>query len=230
MNRGRALAAVTAGFWAGAVPFSNLAARRLAGVDLRSYGTGTVSGTGLYEVTGIAPLVVVGLLELGKGALGPALAGPSRPVAGALAGAAAVVGHNWSPFLGGAGGRGISPAMGALVPSAPAAAAVLLAGLAVGKLAGETAVGCFVADLALVPLAARAHGRRGALAAGAVLLPMVVKRLAGNGPPSQPGLSVYWWRLLLDRDAPGRPADPADRERPHRPGLPARPGLPEERR
>ena len=53
-----------------------------------------------------------------------------------------------------------------------------------GKLAGETALGCLLADVALVPLALRAHGRRGGLAACAVLAPMLVKRLTGNGAPS----------------------------------------------
>jgi glycerol-3-phosphate acyltransferase PlsY len=192
------------GFAAGAVPFSNLGARRFAGVDLRSMGTGTVSGSALYEVAGRGPLVVVGLLELGKGALGPALAGRGHPWAAALAGGAAVTGHNWSPLLGGAGGRGISPAMGALLVNGPMGTLVLGAGLAVGKLAGETALGCLVADLALVPVARRAHGRRGAVAAGAVLLPMLAKRLAGNGPPPAGRPEVYLWRLLFDRDGPGR--------------------------
>lgn len=119
MNRLRPVLAVAAGFCAGSVPFSNFGARWFAGVDLRSVGTGTVSGTGLYDVAGKGPLVVVGLLELAKGALGPVLAGREHPWAAALAGGAAVTGHNWSPLLGGAGGRGISPAMGALVPYAP---------------------------------------------------------------------------------------------------------------
>jgi glycerol-3-phosphate acyltransferase PlsY len=197
--------AVAIGFGAGAVPFSNLGARWFAGVDLRSVGTGTVSGSGLYEVAGKGPLVVIGLLELAKGALGPVLAGRDHPWAAALAGGAAVTGHNWSPLLGGAGGRGISPAMGALLVNAPAGALALLVGLAAGKAAGETALGCLVADLALVPVALRAHGRRGAWAAGVVLVPMFAKRLLGNGAPGVRPREVYLWRLLFDRDGPSGP-------------------------
>jgi acyl phosphate:glycerol-3-phosphate acyltransferase len=196
---------IALGFAAGAVPFANIAAKRRAGVDLRSVGNGTVSGSGLYEVAGKGPLVVAGLFELAKGALGPALAGRDRPVVGALAGAAAVAGHNWSPFLGGAGGRGISPAMGALLVTAPAGSGLLLAGLALGKLAGETALGSFIADLLLVPVAARVHGRRGGAAAFAVLVPIVAKRLMGNAPPAQPVPSVYLYRLVFDRDTRGKP-------------------------
>jgi glycerol-3-phosphate acyltransferase PlsY len=200
VNRLRPVLAVVAGFGAGAIPFSNLMARRRAGVDLRSVGTGTVSGTGLSQVAGIGPMAFAGLFEVAKGAVGPALAGRRHPLAAALAGAVAVIGHNWSPWLGGAGGRGISPAMGALLVSAPAGSLVLVAGLAVGRLAGETAIGSIVADALLVPVAARAHGRRGGRAATLVLVPMLAKRLAGNRPPVAPGASVYLARLLLDRD------------------------------
>jgi glycerol-3-phosphate acyltransferase PlsY len=167
-------------------------------------------------------LVVVGLLELGKGALGPALAGAGHPWAAALAGGAAVTAHNWSPWLGGAGGRGISPAMGALLPVAPAGSLLLLAGLAAGKLAGETALGCLVADAALLPVLGRVYGRRGWLAAGAVLAPMMAKRLVGNGPPARQPAPVYLWRLLFDRDSSGRPARAGGRGRPPAPPEPAR--------
>ncbi|HMK97292.1 MAG TPA: glycerol-3-phosphate acyltransferase, partial [Acidimicrobiales bacterium] len=184
MSHARVAVAVTAGFAAGAIPFSNLMARRRAGVDLRRVGTGTVSGSALMQVAGIGPLVVTGVFEVAKGAVGPALAWP-RTGAGALAGAAAVSGHNWSPWLKGAGGRGISPAIGALLVNAPVGSLVLLAGLAGGKLAGETALGSLVADVLLVPVCARAHGRRGAVAAAAVLVPMFAKRLMGNRPPER---------------------------------------------
>ena len=201
----RSLLAVMTAFAAGSLPFSNWAARRRAGVDLRRFGTGTVSGSGLARVAGTKVLVAVGLLELAKGAVGPALAGRRRPLAAALAGAAAVAGHNWSPWLGGAGGRGISPAMGALAVSAPAGAGVLLAGLAFGRLLGETAVGSLVADALVVPLAGRAHGGRGYLCAFAVLVPMLAKRLTGNGPAGTGDRRVYLYRLVFDRDDKAKP-------------------------
>jgi glycerol-3-phosphate acyltransferase PlsY len=190
------------GFLAGAVPFSNLAARRLRGVDLRRVGTGTVSGTALYQVAGFGPLAVAGLLDVAKGAAGPLLVGRRRPAAAALASGLAVAGHNWSPFLGGAGGRGISPAMGALAVVAWPGTALLLAGLAAGRLAGETALGALAAQAGLVPLLAATRGRRGLFAGIAVLVPLLAKRLAGNAPPS-PGsrpAQVYLARLLYDRD------------------------------
>jgi glycerol-3-phosphate acyltransferase PlsY len=194
-----------AGYAAGAIPFSNIAARRTRGVDLRGVGTGTVSGTALYRVAGFGPLAAAGICDVAKGSVGPLLAGRERPALAALSGGLAVVGHNWSPLLRGAGGRGVSTAMGALLPYHPAGAGLLLTGLAAGRLAGESAIGVLLADLAMLPALSRLGGRRARLAAAAVVLPMVLKRLFGNAPPTSPGAAVYLWRLLLDRDrlAPG---------------------------
>src|SRR5512147_1631304 len=90
-------------FFVGAIPFSNLVARGSRGVDLRSTGSGTVSGTSVYRVAGFRWLVVSGILDVAKGAAGPLLAGSGRPTLAALAGGLAVVGHDWSPFLRGHG-------------------------------------------------------------------------------------------------------------------------------
>jgi len=193
-------AVLTVAFAAGSVPFSNVMARRRRGIDLRDVGSGTVSGTGLYEVAGFGALATAGVCEIAKGTVGPLLAGRDRPVLSAVAGGLAVAGHNWSPLLGGAGGRGISPAVGALLPRAWPGAAVLLGGMAAGRLAGETAVGSLVADAALVPVLARWRGRPAAMAGAAVLAPMIVKRLMGNQLPAHGDRRVYAWRLLLDRD------------------------------
>jgi len=190
-----------AAFLVGGIPFSNIAARLTRGVDLRGVANGTVSGTGLYRVAGFGPLAVAGVLEIGKGAVGPLLVGPEHPAARALAAGLAVAGHNWSPFLRGAGGRGLSPAVGALSVVAWPGSLVLLAGMAGGKLVRQAAPGSLVAQMALVPVLARARGRRGALAGAAVLAPMLAKRLLGNAPAPGPRPGrVYLTRLLLDRD------------------------------
>lgn len=190
---------VALAFLAGSVPFSQLGARRLRQVDLRDVGSGTVSGTALFEVAGFAPLAVFGVLEVAKGAVGPWLAG-DRPLLAAVAGGAAVVGHNWSPWLRGAGGRGLSPAIGALLPRHAAGSAVLLAGMALGRLMGETAVGSLAADALLVPVLGRTAGREGRAAALLVVVPMLAKRLVGNRRPGGGDDRVWLWRLLFDRD------------------------------
>jgi glycerol-3-phosphate acyltransferase PlsY len=174
----------------------------MRGIDLRTVESGTVSGTGLFRVAGLGPLLIGGILDLAKGTIGPLLAGRNRPVVRALAGGATVVGHNWSAFLGGAGGRGISPALGVLLVGAPEGSVLLLGGLAVGKAADATSLGAFFAYVGLGPLLARTRGRRGLLTALALLVPIVAKRLAGNRPPEGPDRgNIYRNRLIFDQDA-----------------------------
>jgi acyl phosphate:glycerol-3-phosphate acyltransferase len=193
-------AAIVAGsYLAGSLPWSQLAARR-RGVDLRRFGSGTVSGTALYRVAGFAPLAIAGSLDVAKGAVGPLIATPRRPGLAAVAAAAAVAGHNWSPFLGFAGGRGVAPAIGGLLAGAPAGAAVLLGGLVAGRLRKQTGLGCFAAYVALVPAVRRLHGTRAALLAGAVVAPLLGKRILGNRPPEAWDRRTVVSRMIFDRD------------------------------
>lgn len=198
---------VLAAAWlAGSVPFSNLFARVLHRVDLRTVGSGTVSGTSLYRVAGFGPLAVAGIADIAKGSVGPALAGRDRPRLAAAAGALGVAGHNWSPWLAGAGGRGISPAIGALLVRDWPGSATLLGGMAGGRVVRSTGLGSAIADAALVPVLARTRGRDGALLGGALLVPMIAKRLTGNRPGRPATASTYVYRLLFDRDT-RRPED-----------------------
>jgi acyl phosphate:glycerol-3-phosphate acyltransferase len=212
--------AVLAAYLLGAIPFTQIVSRRLTGVDLRTVGTGTVSGTGLYNVAGLWPLVLGGGLDVAKGAAAAMLAGDDKRLA-VLVSAAVVTGHCWSVFLGGAGGRGLSPSMGALAIFAWPGALLLLAALAVGKLADETGLAAFIADLLLVVVLSTGSGWQGAALALALVVPMVLKRLMGNARP-QPGggLRTYWARLLYDADQHGAAADaPADPPKGIRGGL-----------
>jgi glycerol-3-phosphate acyltransferase PlsY len=184
----------------GAVPFSNLFARRLRGVDLRESGTGTVSGTGLYRVAGFGPLVLSGLLDVGKGVLAVLVAGTSRPGLAAAAGGAVVIGHNWSIYLRGAGGRGLAPAMGALLVEAWLGVVVILGGLGMGRARRESGLGSFVALLLVVPVLAVTGGRYDALAGACAVTPVLVKRVRGNEPASDWGVRVH--RLVYDNDGP----------------------------
>lgn len=195
---------VAAGFVAGSIPFSNVAARRARGVDLREVGTGTVSGTSLYRVAGFVPLAIAGVFDVAKGALGPLLAG-DRPLLAAVAGGAAVAGHNWSPFLRGAGGRGVAPALGALLVNAWPGVIVIAAAMITGRAVHQTGLATFIGVLALVTLLALFDGSAGAVAGGAIALPMLAKRMLGNAPPTDARVPAYLTRLVLDRD----PHDPA---------------------
>ena len=191
-------------FLAGSIPSSNIAARARVAVDLREVGTGTVSGTGLYDVAGFGPLAVAGIADIALGAIGPLLAGKSRGKLAAVAGGFAIAGHNWSPFLAGAGGRGFAPSLGVLGVQASSGIPVMLGGLVAGRAFHQTGLGGFAAQCLLVPVLVRRHGRRGFLIALCVVTPMWAKRLAGNGPPPERNFGAYARRLLFDTDEPVR--------------------------
>ena len=194
-------AVVGAAFAVGSVPWTGLAARLVAGVDLRRYGSGTVSGTGLYEVAGMGPLVVAGALDMVCGAAGPLLAGRHRPRLGAVAAATTLCAHNWSPWLHGAGGRGVSTALGATAALAPEATALFAVGLAAGRLARQTGLFFRAAIAAVNPLLRRTRPGFGPVLGVGLTVPIVLKRLAGNRwPPSGPLPSALVRRLLFDRD------------------------------
>lgn len=198
---------ITAAYLAGAIPFSGWLARVLRGVDLRAYGTGTVSGTGLFRVAGLRPLLVGGILDVAKGMIGPALAGGDRPVLAAVAGGTAVAGHNWSIFLGGAGGRGISPALGSMVVNGWQGSVYLLGALASGKAVRSTSLGAFVGYVTLPAVMARYRGRNGLVTSLCLIGPMLVKRVIGNQPLPQVGTTkVAVTRLFFDQDTPVWPS------------------------
>ena len=195
---------VSGAYLIGAVPFANIVARASSGEDLRSVGNGTVSSTGVYRVAGAGAFAVSCALDIGKGALAASLAGGCDPALAAAAVGLAIAGHNWSPFLRGAGGRGVLPGIGALLVIAPSGSALLLSGLAAGWSADNTALGCFAAQSLLVPVLGRAKGRKGVMLAAAVAGPMLVKRLLGNEPlpcAAWPERGrAYLTRVIYDRD------------------------------
>jgi hypothetical protein len=87
-----------------------------------------------------------------------------------------------------------------LLAGAPVGAAVLLGGLVAGRLRKQTGLGCFVAYVALVPAVRRQHGRSAAVLAGAVVAPLLVKRILGNRPPEVWDRRTVISRLIFDRD------------------------------
>ncbi len=191
----------------GSIPTSYLAGRWMKGIDLRKYGSGTVSGSGIYEHVARWAIVPVGLFDLAKAALPAWLGlwlGLGMPIA-AAAGLAAAIGHSWPVYLHFTGGRGMGCFLGILTPILPWGAAWLLGFMAVGWLLGDSAPFALV-SLATLPLFAYlVHGPAVAIPlGGAMLLLTLVKRLEANRRPLPPRgperWKVVWRRLVLDRD------------------------------
>lgn len=195
-----AAALVMISYLIGAIPFTNLFALRSRGVDLREVGTGTVSGTGVYRVAGVAALLVAGALDVAKGAVGPLLAGGSNDAVLAATAVAAVIGHNWSIFLRFAGGRGLATTMGALLVIAWPGAVVILAGLVVGRAFRETGLGAFFAIVLLPVVLALTDGLAASLTGLALSVVLLAKRVVGNAPARPRGPRIYLNRLLFDCD------------------------------
>src|SRR5690242_1534767 len=81
-------AALLCGYAAGAIPFSYFVARA-RGVDLRRSGSGTTSPSNVYRTVGLRAALAAGILEVAKGAVGPAVAGHGIILATGLAGSLA---------------------------------------------------------------------------------------------------------------------------------------------
>ncbi|HEX7097031.1 MAG TPA: glycerol-3-phosphate acyltransferase, partial [Acidimicrobiales bacterium] len=114
-------------------------------------------------------------------------------------------GHNWSPFLRGAGGRGISPAIGALAPGQPEGSAILLLGLAAGRLSRRTGLGSFLSFVALVAVLARTRGLKGVATGGGIAAAILAKRVIGDQPPRRRTAFAYLNRLIFDTDPTDEP-------------------------
>lgn len=93
---------------------------RLLGRDLRGAGSGNPGATNAGRVLGLRWGVLVGLLDILKGWLPVWLVLRSLGFAAAMLGGGAVVlGHMFSPFLRGRGGKGVATTFGALLALTP---------------------------------------------------------------------------------------------------------------
>ncbi len=99
----------------GSLPIGLAIGKLVRGIDIRDYGSGNIGASNVWRILGPAWGVLVFLLDVAKGLL-PTLAahrhlnGPIwLPVA---AGLAAILGHNFSPFLKFKGGKGVATSLG----------------------------------------------------------------------------------------------------------------------
>ncbi|MFQ5702078.1 MAG: glycerol-3-phosphate acyltransferase [Acidobacteriota bacterium] len=103
-------------FFVGSLPFAVWISRLAAGIDIRQHGSWNPGAANVWRSVGRRYGVLVGSLDAVKGAAMVWLAwwaGQPDPRA-VWAGVAAVVGHNFSPFLGFRGGKGGATTVGLL--------------------------------------------------------------------------------------------------------------------
>lgn len=155
----------------GSIPVGILVCKPL-GKDPRRVGSGRTGGTNVYRTAGATAGVLTVLGDVLKGTAAVLIAGRLSPTVGdigslsqTLAALAAILGHNYSIYIGFRGGAGSTPNIGALLALYPMAfaPAAIVAGL-VWKSVGMASV----ASLSL---------------SGMILLAMLWKVYSGSGSP-----------------------------------------------
>ena len=128
---------------------------RLLGKDLATSGSGNPGATNAGRVLGRKWGIVVGVLDVLKGLVPTYVAGQLLGAHAAYAvGVAAVLGHVWSPFLKGRGGKGVATTLGAILGVHPWVALVVVVVFVVAvALTRWVAAGSIFGALAMVVVA-----------------------------------------------------------------------------
>ena len=206
-----ALAAIAAAYALGCIPVAWLAGRWKSGIDIRQHGSGSTGASNVFQTVSRSLVVPVGLAQIAQG-LGAVLIARGLDQGDgvqAACGAAAVLAHDWNPWLKLEGGRGVGATIGVLLALTPAGLiafiVVSLAGVALRAIPQGVALGLIAA-----PIAAAIFGASGAVVAGcgALVALALAKRVLANGAPElgAPRPEVWVNRLLYDRDIRDRDA------------------------
>lgn len=117
-----ALTTVLLSFIIGAIPSGYLLFRLTDKTDIRTMGSGNIGASNVLRTKGIPYGLLILLLDSAKGALPLLYAShhfPERYPLLALVMLAAVLGHIYTPFLKGKGGKGVATFFGALIVFSP---------------------------------------------------------------------------------------------------------------
>ena len=155
------LGAALIGYLLGSIPSGVVVARLWGGYDVLGTGSGHTGGTNVARSTGsMWAGLFAGLLDVLWSVLAVLIARRlfDSPWAPALAGSGAVIGHNWSVYIGWHGGVGLSSLLGLLLAWSPfnglwLAALFVAVWLGLRRLLKHDARGTLVA-LPVLPLAA----------------------------------------------------------------------------
>jgi len=126
------LVVILGAYLIGSIPFSQIITKLRTGLKLYEVGEGNVGSRNVWHVVGPQWGVLALLLDCLKGYLVYWAATALVPAASALlAGVAVVLGHQFSIFLRGRGGKGLAPALGVMLAISPLSTlcAVLILGL-----------------------------------------------------------------------------------------------------
>ncbi len=116
-------------YLAGSIPAGLVFSRLFRGIDVRRNGSGNIGSANVFRVAGPGPAAATLMFDSVKGFIPIFIAQRMGLPLWALliAGVAAVIGHNWSIFLRGRGGKGIATSLGVLTGIAPIVTLIALA-------------------------------------------------------------------------------------------------------
>lgn len=143
------------GFVLGSIPFGIITAK-VKGIDLKRVGSGNIGATNVLRSLGKWPAIVTLLGDVLKGTLAVAIGRYSgvEPLYEGLIGMSAILGHNFSMFLGFRGGKGVATSFGVLFLYMPQVAAItLVLWIVVVLLTKYSSLGAII-SFALLPLGA----------------------------------------------------------------------------
>ena len=103
----------------GSIPSGLIIGKTFFNTDVRQYGSKNIGATNTYRVIGLKAALPVFLCDALKGAAGVVLLSSYGPMYMILGGILAMMGHNWSIFLGFKGGRGVATGLGVLIALSP---------------------------------------------------------------------------------------------------------------
>ncbi len=140
----------------GSVPAGFLLVRFYTGTDIRAVGSGRTGSTNVLRAGGSKVALMTGVLDVLKAASAVWIAQrllPGNEWAAALAGVAAIIGHNYSVFIGFKGGAGGAPTIGAAFALwAPSLLVVVPLGAAIWYFIGYASVATMSFSLILTAL------------------------------------------------------------------------------
>lgn len=141
-----------AGVLLGSIPFGIIIAK-LKGVNLKKVGSGNIGATNVLRSLGKWPAALTLIGDILKGTMAVVIGRLFEVESGieGLIGISAILGHNFSVFLGFRGGKGVATSIGVLLVYAPVAALLtLVLWLAVVFLTKYSSLGAIV-SLGILP-------------------------------------------------------------------------------
>lgn len=167
-----------AAYLIGAIPTSYIVGRLTRGIDLREHGSGNLGATNAFRVLGWRAATPIFIIDMAKGFL-PVYLFPrfdGAPVGWALAfGAAAIIGHMFSVYVGFRGGKGVATGGGVFLALAPVAAlGALLIWVVLVFTTGYVSLGSIAAAATLPVLVAVTGGLRSVLGLAVALGAFVI--------------------------------------------------------